>query len=1078
MAALREEIKSSLKGMAPDLRKAFAIGWLLAACFVMPAVAAPVLPDARPVIRVADDASYPPYIFVNSAGTPAGFEIDLFQLIEQDTGLKFEWTLTEFSKAVTLLRNREVAIIPGMNVSEQRRSEFAFSRPYLQDKAMLFVPADSFHINRIEDLAGRRLGVQQGEISEQFVSEKHKDLNVYLFSSQRELLLALADRKIDAAISNYYSGHYFLYQLHLDGKVKAIGDELFSHSFAVAARKDEPALLSAIDASLAKLQANGKIDALREKWFGRQHTLFGLSREKLRYYLVSAIIGVGVLLVAGMLFILLLRKKIAEATAEIEEQRSELQKAYLESLAQNEELLAQDEMLGNQNQLLQEQESRLKERTGVLEALQNITMEVLRIDESNELFVRILNRAAQLTNSEHARLDTWDAERSVFQPRSAIGMGAQAPFIPDRGMAGEVMRSKRTIVVENYSTWPLRNDAPVAARIGAMLGVPLLIHDQVRGLFILAHELNGAAFTEGQIAAVEQLARIAAIVLYNADHHEALRSSEETFRLAVDASNDIIFDWNLATGTIWSSRWEKRLGPFFNDGVLNIRSFDDAVHPEDRATRNFALAAHLQGTTPQYVCEFRLRTEDGEIIWIKSHGKAVRNAAGVPIRMVGAITDITESKLREEHIRTLAYQDALTKLPNRLAFMEKLKAELAGESARGSLLLIDLDNFKVLNDSMGHASGDQLLIELGRRLVEVAGPSHLVARIGGDEFSLLLVGLTDIPEVETLASRLTQAATQPYDIEGQQVFCTVSIGIACYPEDGSDASNLFRDADTALHAAKTGGKNLYRFFTSRMREHIFRRMRIEYGLRQALPNNELFLLYQPIVDTQNHRVVGFEALLRWENAELGSVSPLTFVPVAEETGRIIPIGQWVLREACRFMQQLSQKGFPGLFIAVNISARQIQQDTFVHEIKEILEETGLSPTQLELEITETVLIESFEQNVAKLLTIKKWGVKIALDDFGTGYSSLTYLKHLPIHKLKIDKSFVDNLTEGGPNIAILDAIMQLSRSLGLTVVAEGVETPAQQSALSQHGCVFTQGYLFGKGVSAAEVEKSLAATQS
>ena len=879
-------------------------GLLLSVCFFAPVSPASANPEDRRIVRIAADKAFPPYIFSAAAGRPAGFEVELLQLVEQDTRLKFIWTLTESGNVLSLLQSNQVDLISSVNIPEARKMDFMFSRPYLQSKAILFVAADNYHIQSIDSLAGNRVGIRQGAFSEYVAMQSTYPLNLSYFPNSRELLQAVADRKIDAAISDAYAGYYFLYQLQLEQSVKAMGTEIFSQSFSFAARQNDADVLQIINASLERLQAGGKIDALQEKWFGKQNLFFGLSREELRYYAASALAAILLIVSFAFFFIFLLRRKVAQGTAKIAGQRDELQKAYQEMAAQNEELLAQDEMLGQQNLLLQ--------------------------------------------------------------------------------------------------------------------------------------------------------------------------ASEETFRLAVEASNDILFDWDLATNRFsCAERWAERFGVPATGETFSMSRLLERVHPEDREVRSLALSRHLQGLAPYFICEYRLRTADGGYFWVKSRGKAVKDHAGIPTRIVGAITDINEAKLREERISTLAYFDPLTGLPNRASFMERLRDELAEENARGSLLLIDLDNFKFLNDSMGHDCGDALLCELGHRLLDVAGRTNMVARISGDEFVVFLLHMADIPTVEAFARQLTQTMTQPFIFAGQKLFCTISIGIVRYPEDGTDSSKLFRDADTALHNAKEEGKNTFRFFTGWMRERIFQRMSIESGLRQALQNNELLLHYQPIVDTQNSRIVGLEALVRWNSPEHGSVPPLTFIPVAEETGRIIPIGRWVLQTACLFMKNLSQQGFPSLFIAVNISARQIYQTNFVSEVKAILQETGLPPSQLELEITESVLIDSFEQNVSKLLELKELGVKIALDDFGTGYSSLTYLKNLPIHKLKIDKSFVDDLAEGGPNAAILDAIVHLSRCLELKVVAEGVETPIQKAELTRHGCVLMQGFLFSAAIPAEEIRETL-----
>ena len=431
---------------------------LLLLNFQLFAVEGAALASVQPgkVVQVADDKGYPPYIYFNAAGQPEGFEADLFTLLGKNTGIKFEWTLTEFDIAVDMLRSGKTDLIPGMNITEERQNVFAFTRPYLQDQGMLFVPMDSFHISRFDDLAGRRVGVQQGEVAEQYVRQKNAQINVYRFSNQRELLQAVADRKVDAAICNYFSGLYFLYQLQLDGKVKTIGEALYSHPFAIAADKKNQGnleLLAILDQELEKIQANGQMEALRDKWFGRQNQIFGMNRKTLVNYLELAAGGVLVIGGLALFFIIVLRRKIAQATQEIIGQRDELHKAYQELAAQNEELMAQDEMLGYQNRVLQQHENQLTERTRMIEALQDTTLEVLQIDDNELLFQRILKRAAQIAGTPHGIIDAWDAEKREQNTWATMGLSAKTKYIPNKGLAHEVICSKKTIVLEDYSTW-------------------------------------------------------------------------------------------------------------------------------------------------------------------------------------------------------------------------------------------------------------------------------------------------------------------------------------------------------------------------------------------------------------------------------------------------------------------------------------------------------------------------------------------------------------------------------------------------------------------------------------------------
>lgn len=547
-----------------------------------------------------------------------------------------------------------------------------------------------------------------------------------------------------------------------------------------------------------------------------------------------------------------------------------------------------------------------------------------------------------------------------------------------------------------------------------------------------------------------------------------LNDRDKRFQLALEATNDVLYDWDIRNHTVkWSNHWEKRLGFSYDDVGATDALMSEAVHPEDREARDRALKEHLKGKNPFYVSEFRLRTKDGQYFWALTRGKALRDEKGVPVRLLGSLTDITEARERHEKIQHMAYHDSLTGLPNRLMFTERLEAELSRSLqgvSQGAVLFLNIDNFKVINDSVGHAYGDKLLVEIGRQLTEAVEAKHLVAHLGGDEYVILLSETADVSEVSRYADIMLKVFHRPFEIDAQRVFLTASIGISLYPSDGKDSGELQRFADTALHEVKQHGKNAWKFFNDSMREAVMRKMMLENNLRSAIRNEEFLLHYQPIVDLRSGEIAGFEALLRWQIPDGDLVPPLTFIPVAEESGLIIPIGIWVLQEACRFGQRLRLDGGTGSFVSVNISVRQMVQEDFVETIMLVLAQTSLPPEYLELEITETLLMASFEENVRKIERLRSLGVKVVLDDFGTGYSSLMYLKRLPIHKVKIDKSFVDDVTNDDTNAAIMGSIVRLAHEMRLIVVAEGVETDKQKSILRWQDCDQIQGYLISRPV--------------
>ena len=439
--------------------------------------------------------------------------------------------------------------------------------------------------------------------------------------------------------------------------------------------------------------------------------------------------------------------------------------------------------------------------------------------------------------------------------------------------------------------------------------------------------------------------------------------------------------------------------------------------------------------------------------------------------MVCVARDITERTYAEEQIKHLAYHDALTGLPNRLLFKDRLTVALSHaqrDRSRIAVLFLDLDRFKVINDSLGHNIGDQLLQAVSTRVQACVRESDTVARLGGDEFTLLLPNLIRSEDAAPIAQKILEAVRYPFHIEGREFFITTSIGISLYPEDGTDAETLIKNADTAMYQAKEQGRDNYQLFNAFVNAKALQRITLEHGLRRALANDEMAVHYQPIFDLRSGSVTGMEALLRWRHPGMGNVPPATFIPLAEATGVMVPIGSWAMREACRQAKAWHDSGLRHLSLAVNLSVQQLQSPDLLQRVNEILKETGLPPRLLELEITESSAMQNPETSIRTLYDLKKLGLRISLDDFGTGHSSLAYLKRFPIDTLKIDQSFVRDITSDPDTAAIVTAIIAMAHSLRLKVIAEGVEFSDQAAFLRRYGCDQMQGYLIKPPVAARD----------
>lgn len=557
----------------------------------------------------------------------------------------------------------------------------------------------------------------------------------------------------------------------------------------------------------------------------------------------------------------------------------------------------------------------------------------------------------------------------------------------------------------------------------------------------------------------------------------ALRESEERYALAVQGANDGIWDWNLKTNQVYfSTRWKAMLGYGDHEIDTTLDEWIKRIHPQDQHWVKYRLHEHLSGLTSHFESEYRILHQDGLYRWMLCRGLAVQDADGKTSRVAGSQTDVTAWKQAEEKLVHDALHDTLTGLPNRVLLIERLRHAIQSAQRNHSLfavLFIDLDRFKVINDSLGHMLGDQLLIAIAKRFSRCLRPSDTIARLGGDEFVILLEDIKDETAVTFVAERIHQELSLPFNLEAHEVFTAASIGIAYGSKVYARPEELLRDADTAMYRAKEQGRGRYEIFNPGMHTHAVALLQLETDLRRALERQELLLHYQPIVSLRTQQIVGFEALLRWQHPKRGMVSPAEFIPIAEETGLIIPIGRWVLQAACHQMQHWQQRfSVQHLTMSVNLSSKQFTP-CLISEVKQILAETGLKASCLKLEITESVLMENAEVAIGTLSRLRESGLHLAIDDFGTGYSSLSYLHQFPIDTLKIDRSFISKIDTDGEQLAIVRTIITLAWNLGMEVVAEGVETPKQLAQLKALHCDHAQGYFFFKPVDAASVAQIL-----
>ncbi|HEX2079455.1 MAG TPA: EAL domain-containing protein [Longimicrobium sp.] len=556
---------------------------------------------------------------------------------------------------------------------------------------------------------------------------------------------------------------------------------------------------------------------------------------------------------------------------------------------------------------------------------------------------------------------------------------------------------------------------------------------------------------------------------------EALRESEIRFRTVVETLGEGLLITDMDDLILYANPRVEEIYGWAPEELVGRRGVEVLVPPEERETFMERMRRRLDGVSERY--EMRTVRKDGTIGWTEIHATPFRNAAGEVVGTLGAITEISDRKRAEEQLAYGALHDALTGLPNRALFINRLDHALErirrNRGAPFAVLFLDLDRFKLINDSLGHGTGDDLLRAIGARLERSLRPGDTVSRFGGDEFTILLENVATSVEATHVAERVLEAMQAPFALGAHEVFTSASIGIALCGGD-AQPEELLRNADAALHRAKLQGKARYEVFDRQMHAAAMRRLQMETDLRRALANHEMRLFFQPIVLLQTGRITGFEALVRWEHPELGMILPADFIPVAEETGVILQLGRWVVEEACRRLacwQRIPR--VPPLTVAVNLSAKQFMQPDLARQVELALAACPLAPQSLLLEITESVLIDKADAAAHTLGCLKQLGVRLYLDDFGTGYASLGYLRRFPVDGVKIDREFVHGMDDDPRNAQFVSAIIALTRQLGVKVVAEGVDSPAQLGLLREMGCDYAQGYLLSPALRREDAEALL-----
>lgn len=677
---------------------------------------------------------------------------------------------------------------------------------------------------------------------------------------------------------------------------------------------------------------------------------------------------------------------------------------------------------------------------------------------SNELRRGGYDLVSALVNSREAmdqalRSESWDV---VLSDYSSPGLGSLAAL--------DLVRERQTDVP--FLVLCDRFDAETAIAVlkaGAHDCIPKAALDRL--VPSVERERDGARMRRQRRLGRRKLEESDARV------RETLLDYAHRFRAVAEVSNGLIYEWDLQNGSVgWFADIDEKLGHAPGGFPHTREAWESILHPEDRDRVLASVKRHRKTGEPFYE-EYRVRRADGSLLKCSDSGKVVPDVEGNPIRWIGVVTDSTESRRAREKARYFAVHDALTGLPNRALFNDRATIATA-QARRGgqklAVLFLDLDRFNAINESFGYPFGDQFLCQVAERIQAGIRAGDTVAHFGGDEFAILIQKLRSEEDAAKVAQKVLDSIRLPFSVEQRELFITTSIGASIYPTDGSDVETLSRNADAALRRAKEHGRDSYQLYSPEMNARAAEQLQLENRLRQALQGEQLVLYYQASVDLKTERIRGAEALLRWLHPELGLLPPSEFVPLAEMSGLILPIGRWVLKTGCTQLREWHDRGHSDFRLAVNVSPRQFQEREFVNDVVRAIEESRIPPDCLDLEITESSAMQDLESSIEKLRELKKLRVNISLDDFGTGFSSLNHLQRFPLDRIKLDRLFVKELPGNPDHCALARGVITMAHALRLSIVAEGVETSEQLSFLRDEGCDEVQGYLFSRPLPARE----------
>ena len=1090
--------------------------FLLFAVFTAPGTraATDVAPEA--LLTVAMDDNYPPYIFRQADGTLDGYLVDAWKLWERKTGVPVELLASDWEQAQQRMRSGQAKVIDTIFQTVEREKTLAFTPAYAPIPVTIYTHAGIGGITSVGNLQGFLVGVKAGDACVETLQQVGIS-TLQPYPSYEALVQAAIAGQVRIFCLDEPPANYLLYKNHAEKDFnKAF--QLSSGELHRAVHKSDAATLALVNRGFAAITA-AEEKALRDKWMGHQ---LASSSPYVRYLGYALLVGV---LIAALLLLwgTTLRRSVGQRTAELEAERARL-RALLETMP---DLVWMKDGAGVYRfcnpmfeRFLGAKEAEIVGKTDY-DFVDQALADFFRTHD-----LKAIEAGKPSVNEEWVSFAN-DGHRALLETTKTPVHNAQGALMGVLGVARDITGRKQAENALQESESRLHT---ILDSVEAFIYIKdrnyryQYANQRVRELFgqpmeeIVGRE--DADFFDAQTAAtlrrndcrvIEHGERVA-LEEVNTNAKDQITSAYLTVKLPLrDQEGQIyalcgistdITDRKLTEASlrVAAAAFESQEGMLITDAnniILRINqsfaemsgySVDEVIgqtpHMFASGRQDDAFYAAMWqaiNSNGSWQGEIWDRRKNGEIYpkWLTI--TAVKGSDGVVTNYVATHTDITERKNAEMQIRHLAFYDPLTQLPNRRLLADRLQQALIASTRskrEGALLFIDLDNFKTLNDTLGHHKGDLLLQEVARRVSDCLRECDTVARLGGDEFVVMLEDLSDhvvdaASQAEAVGEKILAAISQPFDLDGQEYRSSSSIGITLFGVPHLSSDELMKRADLAMYQSKGAGRNTLRFFDPSMQARVRARVDLESDLREGLRQGQLVLHYQPQLNASG-RVTGVESLVRWQHPQRGMVSPAEFIPLAEETGLILPLGLWVLETACRQLAQWAPEAARAdLSIAVNVSAGEMHQADFVEQVLAVLARTGANPRRLKLELTESLLFKDIEDTIVKMNRLKAQGIGFSLDDFGTGYSSLSYLKRLPLEQLKIDQSFVRHVLTDPNDAAIARTVVALAHSLGLSVIAEGVETRDQRDWLAQQGCHAYQGYLFSRPLLIAALETFL-----